>query len=59
MSFLLGFMMGMLATIGLFGVLAWWLCSRSNCMGVATFINGVAQALASINKAKSKTGGEP
>jgi hypothetical protein len=52
MCFLLGFMMGMLAAIGLFGVLAWWLCSRSNSMAVAKFINGIAQALASLNKAK-------
>jgi hypothetical protein len=44
--FLLGFMMGLLAAIGLFGFLTYWLCSRSNNIAAAKFINGIAQALA-------------
>ena len=51
MGFILGLLMGLLAAIGLFGLLAYWLCSRSNNIAVAKFINGIAQALAS--KAKS------
>jgi len=46
MGFLLGFLMGLLAAIGLFGFLTYWLCSRSNNIAVAKFINGIAQALA-------------
>ena len=46
MGFLLGFLMGLLAAIGLFGFLAYWLCSQPNSIAVAKFINGIAQALA-------------
>jgi hypothetical protein len=53
MGFLLGFLMGLLTAIGLLGFLIYWSCSRSNNIAVAKFINGIAQALASINKAKS------
>jgi hypothetical protein len=45
-GFLLGFMMGFVAAIGLFGFLGYWLCSRPNTIAVAKFINGIAQALA-------------
>jgi len=41
-----GFLMGLLTAIALFGFLTYWLCSRSNNMVVAKFINGIAQALA-------------
>jgi len=50
MGFLLGFMMGLLAAIGLFSFLTYWLCSRSNNIAVAKFINGIAQALAHKTK---------
>ena len=46
MGFLLGLLMGLLAAIGLFGFLTYWLCSRSNNVAVAKFINGIALALA-------------
>jgi len=46
MGFILGFLMGLLAALGLFGFLAYWLCGRSNNVAVAKFINGIAQALA-------------
>jgi len=46
MGFILGLLLGLLAAIGLLGFLTWWLCSRSNNVAVAKFINGVAQALA-------------
>jgi hypothetical protein len=52
MGFMLGFMMGMLVAFALFGVLAWWVCSRSNSVAVAKFINGIAQALAHQSRAK-------
>jgi hypothetical protein len=45
MGFILGFLMGLLAAIGLFGFLTYWLCSRPDGMAVAKFINGIAQAL--------------
>jgi hypothetical protein len=45
MGFILGFLTGLLAALGLFGFLACWLC-RSNKIAVAKFINGIAQALA-------------
>lgn len=47
MGFILGFLGGLLAAIGAFGFLAYWLCSRSNTMAAAKFVNGIAQALAS------------
>ena len=46
MDIVFGFLMGLLTAIGLFGFLTYWLCSRSNTMAVAKFINGIAQALA-------------
>jgi hypothetical protein len=50
MGFALGFTMGMLVAVVLFGVVAWWVCSRSNSVAVAKIINGIAQALASKAK---------
>jgi len=52
MGFILGLLMGLLVAIGLFGFLAYWLCSRPNNIALARFINGIAQALACLNKAK-------
>ena len=46
MGFMLGFMLGILVAFTLFGFVAWWVCSRSNSVAVAKFINGIAQALA-------------
>jgi len=46
MGFILGFLIGLIAATGLYGFLAYWLCSRSNNVAVAKFINGIAQALA-------------
>jgi hypothetical protein len=46
MGFVLGFLLGLLAAIAIAGGLAYWLCSRSNTVAVAKFINGIAQALA-------------
>ncbi len=46
MGFVLGFMMGLVGAVILFGVAAWWVCSRSDSVAVAKFINGIAQALA-------------
>jgi hypothetical protein len=46
MGFILGFMAGMLAACALLGIGVWWVCSRSNNMALAKFINGIAQALA-------------
>jgi hypothetical protein len=46
MGFILGFLMGLLAAIGLSGFLAYWMCSRPNSMALAKFINGIALALA-------------
>jgi hypothetical protein len=52
-GFVLGFLMGLLAAIGILIFLAWWLCYRSNNIAIATFINGIAKAIVSINGAKS------
>ena len=57
MGFALGFMMGMLVAVALFGVLAWWVCSRSNSVAVAKFINGIAQALAHQGRATEPSAG--
>jgi hypothetical protein len=46
MSFILGFLTGILFAFGLMGFLTYWLCNRSNNIAVAKFINGIAQALA-------------
>ena len=46
MSFILGFLTGILVAYGVLALLTYWLCSRSNNMAVAKFINGIAQALA-------------
>jgi hypothetical protein len=45
-DFMLGFLTGIIAALGLLGFLTYWLCSRSNNIAVAKFINGIAQALA-------------
>ena len=46
MSFILGFLTGILFAYGLLALLTYWLCSRSDNIAVAKFINGIAQALA-------------
>jgi hypothetical protein len=46
MGLILGFLMGLLASIIIFGLLVYWLCSQPSRMAVAKFINGIAQALA-------------
>ncbi len=46
MFFVLGLLIGLLSAIGLFGGAAYWLCTRSNHVAIAKFINGIAQALA-------------
>jgi hypothetical protein len=46
MGLILGFLIGLISTVGLFGFLIYWLCSRSNNVAVAKFINGIALALA-------------
>jgi hypothetical protein len=46
MGFVLGFLMGLLAAFGLFGFLAYWVCTRSNTVAVAKYIDGIAQASA-------------
>jgi hypothetical protein len=46
MGFLLGFFMGLLAAIGGFAFLAYWLCNRTNNVAAAKFMIGCAQALA-------------
>ncbi len=46
MVFVLGLLLGLLSAIGLFGGVAYWLCTRSNHVAIAKFINGIAQALA-------------
>jgi hypothetical protein len=46
MSFILGFLMGILTAYGLLGGLTYLLCSRSDNIAVAKFLNGIAQALA-------------
>jgi hypothetical protein len=51
MGFLLGFFMGLLAAIGVIGFLVYWLCSCSNHIAVAKFIDGIAQAMAHRPKA--------
>lgn len=53
MGFILGLLMGLLGAMGLVGFLAYSLCSRSNHIAVARFINGIAQALACTNKVKA------
>ena len=62
MGFILGFLTGILAALGLLGFLTYWLCSRSNNVAVAKFINGIAQALAhkpkSSEPSTSGKGGE-
>jgi hypothetical protein len=45
MGFILGFVMGLLAAIGLFGFLAYRLCCGSNNVAVARLVNGIVQAL--------------
>jgi hypothetical protein len=46
MGFVLGLLTGLLAAIVGFGLLAYWVCTRTNNIAVARFINGIAQALA-------------
>jgi hypothetical protein len=46
MGFVLGLLTGLLTAIAGFGLLAYWVCTRSNNIAAARFINGIAQALA-------------
>lgn len=46
MGFVLGFLLGLLTAIGLLGLLAYWLCTRSNHIAIAKAVNGLANALA-------------
>lgn len=48
MGFILGFLLGLLTAIGLTGFLLYRLCSRSNPIALARFINGIAQSLAAL-----------
>jgi hypothetical protein len=50
MGFILGFLTGLLAAIGLFVFLAYWLCTRSNHIAIAKAVNGLANALATRPK---------
>jgi hypothetical protein len=58
MGFVLGFLTGLLAAIAGFGLLAYWLCTRTNNLAVARFINGIAQALAA-QQPKPRERGKP
>jgi len=51
MGFILGFLLGLIAALGLIGFLIYWLCSRSDNIAIAKCLNGFAQALA--NRPKS------
>lgn len=46
MGFLIGFLIGMLTAMAMFGFLGYWLCTRSNHIAVAKAVNGLANALA-------------
>jgi hypothetical protein len=50
MGFIVGFLTGLLAAIGLLGFLAYWLCTRSNHIAIAKAVNGLANALATKPK---------
>jgi len=54
MGFILGLLIGLLLAVALIGFLAYWLCSRSNTLAVAKFINGIAQALAALRPKSSE-----
>jgi hypothetical protein len=54
MGFVLGFLLGLLTAIGLFIFLVYWLCSRSNHLGIAKAVNGVANALAAARPKTAK-----
>jgi hypothetical protein len=53
MGFILGLLLGMIGTLTGLGFLAYWLFIRSNNLAAARFVNGIAQALASINKVRA------
>jgi hypothetical protein len=55
MSFILGFLMGLLTAMGLLAFLTYWLCNRSNNIAAAKFINGIAQALAAKGRPPEPT----
>ena len=46
MGFVLGVLIGLLGTIGLFGFVIYWLCTGSNTSALAKLIDGIAQVLA-------------
>jgi hypothetical protein len=46
MGFVLGLLLGLLAAVGLFGYLAYWLCTRFDTSALVKFISDIAQTLA-------------
>ena len=50
MGFVFGFLFGLLAAVALASAFAYWICTRSDTIALAKFINGVAQALAHRSK---------
>jgi hypothetical protein len=50
MAFIVGFLLGLLAAIAVFGFLAYWLCTRTNHIAIAKAVNGLANALATRSK---------
>jgi hypothetical protein len=59
MGFLLGVFMGFFGAFVIIGVLAYLLCSRSNNIAIAKFIDGVAQALAHSPKSPESPAPSP
>jgi hypothetical protein len=49
-TFLFGFMLGLIVAPGSLVLLTFWLCSRGNKLAAARFLNGIASVLA--DKAK-------
>ena len=45
MGFVLGILIGLLGTIGLFGFLVYRLCTRCNSIDPAKLVNGIVQAV--------------
>ncbi len=54
MGFILGFLLGLIAALGMVAFLLYWLCSRSNHIALARFINGIAQAFAALRPKASE-----
>jgi hypothetical protein len=58
MGFVLGILIGLLGTIGLFGFLVYWLCTGSNTIAVAKLMDGIAQVLAHRPQSPDSTPGK-